>query len=90
MVVLKRGIGADYSTSATWTPPLSLLNSVTGADSTTIMFRAYTFNGGTNIGSSTCTCTVKIPTNIVPTFTSITATPVNPFGSLYLQGKSKH
>ena len=80
------GIGADYSTSATWTPPLSLLNSVTGADSTTIMFRAYTFNGGTNIGSSTCT--VKIPTNIVPTFTSITATPVNPFGSLYLQGKS--
>ena len=52
------------------------------------MFRAYTFNGGTNIGSSTCTCTVKIPTNIVPTFTSITATPVNPFGSLYLQGKS--
>ncbi|RGT19406.1 DUF859 family phage minor structural protein [Thomasclavelia ramosa] len=82
------GIGADYSTSATWTPPLSLLNSVTGADSTTIMFRAYTFNGGTNIGSSTCTCTVKIPTNIVPTFTSITATPVNPFGSLYLQGKS--
>lgn len=82
------GIGADYSTSASWTPPLSLLNSVTGADSTTIMFRAYTFNGGTNIGSSTCTCTVKIPTNIVPTFTSITATPVNPFGSLYLQGKS--
>ena len=82
------GIGADYSTSATWTPPLSLLNSVTGADSTAIMFRAYTFNGGTNIGSSTCTCTVKIPTNIVPTFTSITATPVNPFGSLYLQGKS--
>ncbi|MFR1626129.1 MAG: DUF859 family phage minor structural protein [Thomasclavelia ramosa] len=82
------GIGADYSTSATWTPPLSLLNSVTGADSTTIMFRAYTFNGGTNIGSSTCTCTVKIPTNIVPTFISITATPVNPFGSLYLQGKS--
>lgn len=82
------GIGADYSTSATWTPPLSLLNSVTGADSTTIMFRAYTFNGGTNIGSSTCTCTVKIPTNIVPTFTSITATPVNSFGSLYLQGKS--
>ena len=82
------GIGANYSTSATWTPPLSLLNSVTGADSTTIMFRAYTFNGGTNIGSSTCTCTVKIPTNIVPTFTSITATPVNPFGSLYLQGKS--
>lgn len=82
------GIGADYSTSATWTPPLSLLNSVTGADSTTIMFRAYTFNGGTNIGSSTCTCTVKIPTNIVQTFTSITATPVNPFGSLYLQGKS--
>lgn len=82
------GIGADYSASATWTPPLSLLNSVTGTDSATIMFRAYTFNGGTNIGNSTCTCTVKVPTNIVPTFTSVTATVVNPFGTLYLQGKS--
>ena len=82
------GIGSDYSTSTTWTPPLSLLNSVTGADSATIMFRAYTFNGGTNIGNSTCTCTVKVPTNIVPTFTSVTASAVNPFGLLYLQGKS--
>lgn len=82
------GIGANFGTSTTWTPPLSLLNSVTNADSATIRFRAYTFNGGTNIGSSTCTCTVKVPTNIVPSFTSITAAAVNPFGSLYLQGKS--
>lgn len=82
------GIGANYGTSTTWTPPLDLLNNVTNSDNAVIMFRAYTFNGGTNIGNTTCTCTVKVPENIVPSFESVTATGINLFNDNYLKNRS--
>ena len=81
------------STSVSWTPSQSLANQVPNSTSGTVTITCYTYNGSTLIGSSSCTATLSVPSSVIPTFTSITATRVD--GSvpsswgIYVQSKSK-
>ena len=46
-----------------------------------------TWNGGSIVGDKIYNFNANAKNTVVPTFTSVTASAVNPFGSLYLQGK---
>lgn len=81
------------SKSTTYTFTSAQLTTIYGlvktADKVQIGAVIETYNGSTKVGeSSESILTLTLPTTLVPSFTSVTATGVNLFGSLYLQGKS--
>ena len=87
-------IAFGISTSYTWTVPLSLINKIPNATSAKITFKLYTFNGNTNIGSTTTngTFTATVPSSAIPTISSITVTDGTALSSQfsgYVQNKSK-
>lgn len=65
-------ISTSIGESYVWTIPLDLISRITTTDSATITFRLDTYNGNRNIGSHTVKITAKVPTNVVPTISSIT------------------
>lgn len=81
------------STSVSWTPTVSLANQIPSAVSGKCTITCTTYNGSTSIGSKTCTLTLTVPSSVVPTIGSLTATRVDgdvPSNwGIYVQSKSK-
>lgn len=65
------------STSVSWTPSLTLANQIPNSTSGTVTITCSTYNGSTLIGSTTCTATLSVPSSVIPTMTSLTATRVD-------------
>lgn len=81
------------STSVSWTPALTLANQIPNSTSGTVTITCSTYNGSTLIGTSTTTATLSVPSSVVPTIGSFTATRVNgdvpSSWGIYVQTKSK-
>lgn len=85
-------IVSSVATSHSWTVPLSLANYIPNGTSGTCYITVETMSGSTVIGSQTKSFTGTVPTNIVPSISSITLS--DPSGNvptsigLYVKGKS--
>lgn len=82
------------TTSKTYTPPMSWLNAIPNATSGTASVTVKTYNGSTQIGSPVSkNFTVNVPSSVVPTLGSFTATIVNntvpASWGIYVQDKSQ-
>lgn len=65
---------SSATTSASFTPALSLATNIPNATSGVLTVRVTTFNGTAQVGSpATQTLSLSLPTSVVPTFTSVTA-----------------
>lgn len=64
--------GQGITTSATFTPPMALLNEIPNAVSGTGTIRVATYNGATLIGTNTISFTLTVPTSVIPTIGSLT------------------
>ncbi len=86
-------VSSSATTSASFTPALSYASQYPNSTSGTLTVRVTTYNGSTQIGSSvTKTLTLSIPSSVVPTMDSPTATLVDlTSGALgvYCKGYSK-
>lgn len=75
-----------------WTPALTLANQIPNATSGTGTLTCYTYSGSTLIGTKSITITLKVPTSVVPTIGSFTATRVDgtvpSSWGIYVQNKS--
>lgn len=85
----------NATTSATFTPALSLASNITNSTSGILTVRVTTFNGETQIGSPVSkTLTLSLPDSVKPTVNSVTITrsstnaTVNGWG-IYVKGYSK-
>lgn len=93
-VIYKFGsISADQATktnatSVTFTPVLSDCSQIPNATSGTATVVVDTYNGSTKIGTASKTITLNVPSNVVPSIGSVTATGNNLLGSVYVAGKS--
>ena len=58
-------------------------------NSTNMVVRLFTFSGSTQIGTTDKTVAVSVPTGIIPTVSSLTATVVNGLSGYYVEGKSQ-
>lgn len=80
-------------TSVSWTPALTLGNQIPNTTSGTATLTCTTYNGSTSIGSKSISVKLSIPTSMVPTITSLTATRVDgdvpSAWGIYVQTKSK-
>ena len=86
-------IGSDLGTSKAWEVPLSLASQIPNGTSGTCTITCKTYNGSTLIGTKTVSCTVKVPSSVVPSISSLTVTEAESglsakFGA-YVQNKSK-
>lgn len=83
------GVGASTS----WTPPLSLLSQIPNATSGTVTITLDTYSGSTKIGTDTGTFTLRVPSTVVPDFTTIThsenVSAVATIVGAYVKGLSK-
>ena len=81
------------ATSVSWTPPLTLANQVPNSTSGTCTITCQTYNGSTLIGTSTTTIKLTVPSTVIPSAGSLTATRVNgtvpSSWGIYVQSKSK-
>lgn len=82
------GVGTSYA----WTPPLSLANQIPNATSGTCTITCQTYNGSTLIGTKTINLTLTVPSNVVPSISSIGLSAGNSVvpssWGVYVQGKS--
>ena len=67
-------IGNSYTTSATWTVPLTMMNKIPNATSSFCTIYVDTYSGATFIGTKTVTLNTTVPSNIVPTISTKTHT----------------
>lgn len=86
-----RSIATGVDTSHSWTVP-DLASSIPNATSGTVTVRCITKNGGASIGTKTVLLTAKVPTSVVPTISSVTASEATSglaaqFGA-FIQGKT--
>lgn len=81
-VVTKTG-NESYS----FTPPVSLASKITTATSGTCTVKVTTYSGDTNIGSTSKTFTLKVPSSVKPSVTLAT-TYNNTLGGVSIAGKS--
>ena len=75
------------STSLSFTPPLSLASQNTTGTSVSIKFTITTYNGSTNLGSTTHTISCSIPSSVKPSC-KITVSDAAGY-SVYIKGLSK-
>lgn len=69
---------AAGTASASYTIPLTWLNAIPSATSGTASVSLETLNAsGVSLGTRTYSFTITAPASVVPTFTSVTATPIN-------------
>lgn len=69
---------SSATTSATFTPSLSLASNIPNSTSGTLTVRVTTYNGSTKVGSSvTSTKTLSLPASVVPTISSVSASRIN-------------
>lgn len=81
-------VSSTSSTTPSFTPATATFApKCTNATSATITYTLNTYSGGSLIGSKAYTATLAVPSSVVPSVTLSTSA-VNPFNSLYLQGKS--
>ena len=79
--------GGHASTS--YTIPANWAACVPTTSSATMTVTCYTYNGSTQIGSTSKSVTVNVPSSWLPAIGSISATGVSTFNSQYLKGESK-
>lgn len=79
---------SNVGTSTTLTPPLTWCNGIINATRATGTITVDTYSASTKIGSSSKKVSIIVPSSVVPSV-SATATLVNGFQGLYLQGRSK-
>ena len=81
------------ATTVNWTPALTMANQLPNATSGTGTLKCTTYSGNTAVGSKSITITLKVPTTVVPSLTSLTAARVNgtvpSSWGIYVQTKSK-
>lgn len=65
---------SGVGTSSTFTPPLTLANQIPSATSGTCTVTCKTYSGSILIGTKTATLTLKVPTSVVPTISSVSVT----------------
>ena len=86
-------IGSDLATSKAWEVPLSLASQIPNSTSGSCTITCKTYNGSTLIGTKTVSLTVKVPSSVVPSISTITAaeavTGLSAKFGAYVQGKSK-
>lgn len=81
-------VSSTSSTTPSFTPAIATFApKCTNATSATITYTLNTYSGSTLIGSKSYTATLAVPSSVVPSV-SLAVSAVNPFNSLYLQGKS--
>lgn len=69
---------SSATTSATFTPSLSLASNIPNSTSGTLTVRVTTYNGSTKVGSAvTSTKTLSLPSSVVPTISSVSASRIN-------------
>ena len=66
-------IATDVGASTSWTPPLSLAAQIPNATSGLCTIYCTTYVGGTQTGYSTVSLTLNVPSTVVPTISSVTA-----------------
>ena len=86
-------IGTGIGTSKSWTVPINLANSTPNSTSLSVKLWLETCNGSTYIGYNSVSFTANVPSNIVPTISSVTLSEsiseiYQQFGA-FVQGKSK-
>lgn len=78
------------SSSATLTPPLTWCNAIPNATSGTATVELITYYGNSQIGSATYSFTISVPSSVVPSLASPSATGAGTMlNGRYVQGKSK-
>lgn len=86
-------IGKSLATSATYTIPMDCLNQIPNATSGVGSIILYTLSGGNIIGTAIVGITVNVPSNVVPSFSSLSIARVDngvpSAWGLYVRGKSK-
>lgn len=87
-------IATGVTDSTTWTPPLSLANEIPNDTYDNGTVYCETFDStGTSLGKKSTTIQLYVPSDVVPTFTSVTASEANTTvanaGVGYVQGLSK-
>ena len=71
-------VSSNAATSATFTPPVSLATQIPSAETGALTVRVTTFNGSTQIGDSvTKSVNLKVPINIVPSLSGLSATRID-------------
>lgn len=63
-------------------------NQLPNSTSGTATITVDTYNGNTKVGSASKTVTLNVPSSVVPTISSVTATGNNLLGGVYVAGKS--
>lgn len=86
-----KSIATGVGTSHSWTVP-DLASSIPNATSGTVTIRCITKSGSTSVGTKTVLLTAKVPTSVVPTISSVTASEATSglaaqFGA-FIQGKT--
>ena len=83
------GVGDNVS----WTPSLDLAHQVPNGTSGTGTITCETYNGSTHIGTKTCSFTLNVPSNLIPSasisFSEADATMISKGWGVYVKGKSK-
>lgn len=86
-------MGSGVGTHMYWEVPLSLANSIPNTTYGTLTIRCITKNGSTVVGTKTALLTVKVPTTVIPTISSVTLAEAATGGitsiGAYVQTKSK-
>lgn len=71
-------IGTGLTTSASWTPPVTLANQIVNSTSGACVISCTTYNGSSVVGTKTITVTLKVPTTLTPSIASVTFTEQTP------------
>lgn len=82
--LLAEGVGTSY----TFTPNISLCSQIPNATSGTATIKVQTMNGTTWIAETSKTITLNVPSSVVPSIGSVTATGNNLLDGVYVAGKS--
>ena len=76
------------ATSVSFTPAIGDCKQIPNATSGTGTIIVDTYNGSTKIGTASKSITLNVPSSVVPTIGSVTATGNNLLGGIYVAGKS--
>lgn len=86
-------IATSVGDNVTWTVPVNLAHQVPNATSGTGTITCETYNGSTHIGTKTCSFTLNVPSNLIPTasvnFSEADATMISKGWGVYVKDKSK-
>ena len=90
-------IATGVTTSVGWTPPITLANQIPNTTSKFGKIYCKTYSGGTYIGTESISISLHVPSNVIPTITSVNAAEyfqayrdfMASTTGPYIQGKSK-